>query len=72
MTPTEREYAARQREFINEMLGFVRLYADIAQGFAFAGDDGGLAYAIEKVGLYVRETIKAKTELIEFRRKATA
>lgn len=64
------ECSAQQREFIAEMLGFVVLYAGQAQGFLAAGDDAGAGYTIEKMGLYVREAIKAKIELAEFKREA--
>ena len=72
MTPAAREKCAQQREFIYEMVGFVRLYAELTQNFLVAGDDVGAAYSIEKMAVYVREVVKAKIELVEYRHEAPA
>ncbi len=50
----DQQWRARCREDIGEYLGFVKLYSNIGQEFADAGDDAGLDYALRNLRAYAR------------------
>jgi hypothetical protein len=52
--PLQEQWRARCRENITEYLGFVKLYSNIGQEFAEAGDDPGLKYALSNLRAYAR------------------
>ncbi len=66
MTPIDREKRALILEDIHERLGFVRLYAEIAQQFAEAGDCFGVGYALDKFAIYAGSAVNLRRDLDEF------
>jgi len=57
------ERAAQVRECIHAQMWLAGVYAGIVQDFACAGDDAGISYGLEKLGLYVRTALELRGDL---------
>jgi len=59
----QRERLAQIREHIHELCGFLRIHAELAQTYAALGDDAGLGYALEHVGLFAKAALEGRVDL---------